>query len=416
MSTDSNPPGRAESSSTPLRPNSPLVFIMATACGLAVANLYYAQPLLDTLARAFGVSSGAAGLIVTMTQMGYAMGLVLLVPLGDLLDRRRLITRVLIAAAGALAAAALSPCLGAFAMASLAIGVTAVVAQVLVPFAAHLASDEHRGRVVGRVMSGLLLGILLARVASGVISDLAGWRTLFWIAAVTMLVLALVLSRTLPPGHGQSRLSYGALLQSVLHLIRDEALLRRRIVYGMSVFAAFSVLWTSLPFLLAPPPYGYSDSLIGMFGLFGVAGALCASFAGHLHDRGHSRVATGSFLALTVSGFVVMGLWPYHVAAVVAGIVMLDLGVQGTQILNQSAIYQLHPEARSRLTTAYMTCFFLGGAIGSATAAAAFSYFGWIGVAVTGTGFGAIGLLFWFSEPLQASNPAQCPASGGKGS
>lgn len=412
MSNESGTSGPA----TPLRPGSPLVFIMATACGLAVANLYYAQPLLDTLAGSFDVPSGAAGLIVTMTQMGYAAGLVLLVPLGDLLERRRLITRVLIALAAALAAAALSPGLGTFATASLAVGVTAVVAQVLVPFAAHLASDEHRGRVVGRVMSGLLLGILLARVASGVISDLVGWRAVFWIAAVMMLVQALVLHRTLPPGRGQSRLSYGALLQSVLHLISDEPLLRRRIVYGMSVFAAFSVLWTSLPFLLAPPPYGYSDSLIGMFGLLGVTGVLCASFAGHLHDRGHSRAATGGFLALTVSGFVVMGLWPYHIIAVMAGIVMLDLGVQGTQILNQSAIYQLHAEARSRLTTAYMTCFFLGGAIGSAAAAAAFSYFGWTGVAVTGTAFGLIGLLFWFSERAHTRNPAQCPASSGKGS
>lgn len=384
---------------------------MSAACGLAVANLYYTQPLLDTLARAFDVSSGAAGLIVTMTQMGYATGLVLLVPLGDLMDRRRLIARVLIGAAAALAAAALAPGLGAFALASLAIGVTAVVAQVLVPFAAHLAGDTHRGRVVGRVMSGLLLGILLARVAAGAVSDLLGWRAVFWIASGLMLLQALVLFRVLPPERSDSRLSYGALLRSVLHLIRDEALLRRRIVYGMSVFAAFSVLWTGLPFLLAPPPYGYSDSVIGLFGLLGVAGALCASFAGRLHDRGHSRAATGSFLALTVAAFVVMGLGPHHIVAVMAGIVMLDLGVQGTQILNQSAIYQLQPEARSRLTTAYMTCFFLGGALGSATAATAFSYFGWSGVAAAGGGFGAVGLLFWFSEPAASTQRAGCPAN-----
>ena len=371
---------------------------MAVAAGVSVANLYYAQPLLHTLARGFAVSNGAAGSIITLTQLGYALGLVLLVPLGDLLQRRRLITRVLFGAVAALVAAALSPKLLWFDVACLFIGITAVVAQVLVPFAAHLAADADRGRVVGRVMSGLLLGILLARVASGLISDVIGWRGVYWIAAGLMLLQTLVLARLLPAEPAQSRQSYGALLLSILHLMRDEPVLRRRIVYGMAVFAAFSVLWTSLPFLLAPPPYGYSDSLIGMFGLLGVAGVLMASFAGHLHDRGHSRIGTGSALALVILSFLLMGLWPYHVVAIIMGIVLLDLGVQGTQILNQSIIYGLRPQARSRLTTAYMTCFFIGGAVGSAVAAAAFTHFGWTGVAVAGGSFGAIGFLFWLSE------------------
>jgi predicted MFS family arabinose efflux permease len=384
--------------SSALRPSSPLVFVMAVATGVSVANLYYAQPLLHTLARGFAVSNGAAGSIITVTQLGYALGLVLLVPLGDLLQRRRLITWISLAAVVALVVAALSPTLIGFDVACLFIGITAVVAQVLVPFAAHLAHDEDRGRVVGRVMSGLLLGILLARVASGFVSDVLGWRGVYWIAAGLMLMQALVLHRVLPVEPAQSRQSYGALLLSILHLMRDEPILRRRIVYGMSVFAAFSVLWTSLPFLLAPPPYGYSDSMIGMFGLLGVAGALMASIAGHLHDRGHSRFATGGTLTLVIISFVLMGLWPYHVMAIIVGIVLLDLGVQGTQILNQTTIYALHPQARSRLTTAYMTCFFLGGATGSAVAAAAFTHFGWSGVAVAGGGFGAIGFLYWLSE------------------
>lgn len=381
-----------------LRPGSPLVFIMALAAGASVANLYYAQPLLHTLARDFDVSNGAAASIITLTQLGYALGLVLLVPLGDLLVRRNLITSISLGAVAALMVAALSPTLLVFDVACLLIGITAVVAQVLVPFAAHLARDADRGRVVGRVMSGLLLGILLARVVSGFISDVLGWRGVYWIAAVLMLLQAFILNRLLPVEPAQSRQSYGALLMSILHLMRDEALLRRRIVYGMAVFGAFSVLWTSLPFLLAPQPYGYSDSIIGLFGLLGVAGVLMASFAGHLHDRGHSRIGTGSALALVIVSFLLMGVWPYQVTAIIVGIVLLDLGVQGTQILNQSTIYTLRPEARSRLTTAYMTCFFIGGAIGSVVASAAFTHFGWTGVAVAGGGFGAVGFIYWLGE------------------
>jgi len=383
---------------TVLGPNSPLVFVMAVASGLSVANLYYAQPLLHTLATDFAVTKGAAGTIITMTQLGYAIGLVLLVPLGDLLVRRRLVTWISLAAVVASLAAALSAKLPWFDAACFFIGITAVVAQILVPFAAHLARDEDRGRVVGRVMSGLLMGILLARVASGFISDVLGWRGVYWIAGGVMLSQAVVLFRVLPAEPPQSRQTYGALLLSILHLMRDEAILRRRIVYGMAVFAGFSVLWTSLPFLLAPSPYAYTDSLIGLFGLLGVSGVIMASFAGHLHDLGHSRSATGIALALVIISFVLMGLFPYHVAAIIVGVVLLDLGVQGTQILNQSTIYTLRPEARSRITTAYMTCFFIGGAIGSAVAAAAFTHFGWTGVTVAGGSFGAIGFLFWLTE------------------
>jgi predicted MFS family arabinose efflux permease len=388
---------------TVLRLNSPLIYVMAIAAGASVANLYYAQPLLHTLAQSFSVSNGAAGSIITMTQLGYALGLVLLVPLGDLLERRRLITRISLGAAVMMVLAAIAPHLLWFDAACFFIGVTAVVAQLLVPFAAHLALEKDRGRVVGRVMSGLLMGILLARVASGIVSDVFGWRGVYWVAAGLMLVQALVLSRTLPDEPPQTRQSYSALLMSILHLMRDEPLLRRRIVYGMSVFAAFSVLWTSLPFLLAPAPYAYSDTLIGLFGLLGVAGVMMASFAGHLHDRGHSRLGTGAALALVIVGFLLMGMWPYHLAAIIVGILLLDIGVQGTQILNQSKIYSLRPEARNRLTTAYMTCFFIGGAVGSAVAAAAFQHFGWTGVTLAGGGCGAVGFLYWLTEDKDSS-------------
>lgn len=391
--------GEAETATQPAsRLSATLVLVMAVATGMAVANIYYAQPLLDTLATAFGVSTAKAGLIVTLTQLGYAAGLMFVVPLGDLLERRRLVVLVTLGTSAALVYAALAPTIHDFFLASLAIGLTAVVAQVLVPFAAHLAPDHARGRVVGRVMSGLLLGILLARTISGVMSDAFGWRSMFWLAAVLMLIQAGMLARALPRDQGRAQVGYLALLVSVLHLIRDEPLLRRRIVYGFCVFASFSALWTSLPFLLAHAPYHYSDTIIGGFGLLGVVGAVTASFAGHLHDAGRSRIATGSFLAAIFAAFVLMGLYSHVLGAIVAGVVLLDLGVQGTQILNQSSIYQLRPEARSRLTTAYMTCYFAGGACGSAGAAYAYSLAGWTGVALLGATLPLFALAYWLTE------------------
>ncbi|MBZ9567718.1 MFS transporter [Modicisalibacter tunisiensis] len=388
---------------TGLHPNALLTFVMALACGVAVANIYYAQPLLDTLARDFAVSRGTAGLIITMTQLGYATGLVLLVPLGDLLERRRLIVTVSLATAVALVGTALAPTIELFILCALATGLTAVVAQILVPFAAHLADDDQRGRVVGRVMTGLLLGILLARTVSGGLADALGWRAVYWLAAGVMVCQALLLARLLPREPGQTSLSYAALLASVLTLMREEPLLRRRIVYGAAGFATFSVFWTTLPFLLAEAPYGYPDSVIGLFGLLGAAGALCANVAGSLHDRGLSRIGTGSFLSLITLSFLVMALFAHELAAIVLGIVLLDIGVQGNQILNQGAIYQIRPEARSRITTAYMTCYFLGGALGSAGAAWLYTLAGWTGACALGAAFGLVGVLFWLTEWRETS-------------
>lgn len=382
----------------PLKPNDLLVYVMAVACGVAVANLYYAQPLLHTLAQKFHTSEGTAGLIVTMTQLGYVIGLALIVPLGDLLERRRLITVISLGTAVALAGAAISPGIGSFLFACLAIGFTAVVAQVLVPFAAVLAEDGQRGAVIGRVMAGLLLGILLARTVSGIIADVYGWRAVFWLATFSMIVQSAVLWRMLPQSRGGTNLSYPALIGSVFLLFREEPLLRRRIVYGTLGFAAFSVFWTSLAFLLARPPYGYSDSVIGLFGVVGAAGALSASFAGHIHDRGGTRPATGVLLALVVIAFVIMGVYSTHLAAIIVGVVLLDIGQQGTHILNQSVIYTLNHEARSRITTAYMTCFFFGGVIGSASSGYVFEFGGWSAVAWLGGMFGGIAFLYWLTE------------------
>jgi len=374
---------------------------MAIACGLAVANLYYAQPLLDTLSQSFDIASSTAGLIVTMTQMGYVLGLAFIVPLGDLLERRRLITIVTLGTVGALVLAGLSPTIGLFLFASLMTGLTSVVAQILVPFAAHQAREGQRGTVVGRVMSGLLIGILVARALSGIIADALGWRALFWLAAGFMFVQALVLWYMLPDNQSELNTSYGKLLHSVLHLFLEEPLLRRRIVYGTLGFAAFSVFWTAMSFLLAHPPYHYSDTIIGLLGLLGAGGALCAAFAGKIHDRGGTFMGTGIFLAFIALSFVFMGIFKDQLAAIIAGVILLDVGQQGTHVLNQSVIYELRPDARSRITTAYMTCFFFGGVMGSAGSAYVNDLFGWTGVCILGGAFGGIAFLFWLTERLE---------------
>ncbi|WP_106476158.1 MFS transporter [Phytohalomonas tamaricis] len=392
----------ASSTDVVLAPNDGLVWLMAMACGLSVANIYYAQPLLDGLASAFGVDHGSAGLIITMTQLGYALGILLLVPLGDLFDRRPLVTLISAAAALSSGAAALAPNFTVFMLASLALGVCAVVAQILVAFAAHLAAPESRGRVVGQVMTGLLLGILLARTLSGVLSDIAGWRSVFWCSAGLMVLQALLLGKRLPHLPGQMRMGYPNLVISSLRLLVDEPILRRRSFFGAMIFAAFGVLWTTLPFLLTTEPYHYSESLIGAFGLLGAAGALCASQVGKLHDRGHSHLATGISMACVVVAFVLMGAWPAILLAICVGIIILDVGVQGTQILNQSRIYMLRPDARSRITTAYMSCYFLGGALGSASSAWLYQLAGWRATCALGAGFVLCALLVWASGKRHA--------------
>ncbi|MBV9603744.1 MAG: MFS transporter [Solirubrobacterales bacterium] len=373
----------------------PLVLLLATTAGAAVANLYYAQPLLHTIARAFSVSNRSAGLLVTVTQAGYVVGLALLVPLGDLLERRRLIAASLIVAAGALGLAAVAPTFALFALAVAILGVSAVVAQIIVAMSSSLATGNERGRVVGTVMSGLLIGILVARTISGVAAELLGWRAVFVIGAAAMLMLAAVLRCALPRVPPTERLRYPQLLRSVLELVRGEPLLRQRMLIGATAFGCFSVLWTSVAFLLAGPPYHYGNAAIGLFGLAGLAGALIAPVAGRLSDRGHGRLAmTGSIFVLLAS-WGVLAFGNSSVVALIVGIVLLDLGAQAMHISNQSAIYTLHGQARSRLTTAYMVSYFLGGVVLSAATSALYATGGWPAVCGLGAGTAAIGLIAW---------------------
>ena len=372
-----------------------LIAIFAVATGLAVASNYLAQPLLATIRHDLGVGSAVAGLIVTVAQTGYALGLVLLLPLGDLFERRRLITTLAVLTAAGLGAAGFAPSIGLLMGATGLVALTSVMAQVLVPFAATLTPQARRGQVVGRVMSGLLVGILMARTVAGLVAQVAGWRTVYWVAAVCMLALAIVLNRTLPEYRENVALSYPRLLASVLAIARREPTLRRRAVYGGLAFADFSVLWTTLAFLLAGPHYHYGEAVIGLFGLAGAAGAVVASPIGRLNDRGWTVHLTGLMSVLLPLSFLLIWLGRTSLVALIAGVIVVDLASQNLHITNQSQIYKLRPEERSRITAFYMTCCFIGAALGSSTAASAFGASGWKGVCILGAGFGCASLLWW---------------------
>lgn len=373
-----------------------LVLLMSVATGLAVASNYYAQPLLQTLARTFGVDDATAGLVVTVAQLSYAAGLLLIVPLGDRLERRALIVGLYVLCAVGLVVSAVS---GSFAMllaGTLLTGLCSVSAQVLVPYAATLAAPHERGRVVGTVMSGLLLGILLARTMSGLLAGAGGWHTVYWVAAALMLVVAALLWRGLPRHEGDRSLSYGHLIGSVLSLLRDEPVLRSRAVLGGLIFAGFSVFWTTLAFLLAGPAYGYGTSLIGLFGLIGAAGALAANLSGKLSDRGRGGVATWGGLVMLLASWLLLLAAPHSLVLLIVGVLLLDVAVQGVHINNQSVIYQLDAAARNRITSAYMTCYFIGGATGSILGTFTYARAGWTGVSVLGAIL-AVAALGWLA-------------------
>ena len=382
-----------------------LVLLLAATCGLVVANLYYAQPLLDLISREFRAGTTSTGLAVTVTQFGYAAGLLLVVPLGDVLECRRLVTVILLGTALSLVLAALSPTIEFFVAISFLVGLTSVVVQILLPAAAGLAREVERGQVVGTVQSGLLIGVLLSRTLSGLVAQAAGWRSIYWIAAALMLVLSFALRSWLPPSGPDTSMPYPSLLHSVASLIREEPLLRLRSAYGALVFAAFSVFWTSVAFLLARPPYGYSEVVIGLFGLVGVAGAVAASFAGRLADRGWQFVSTGAFLGAILLSFGPIALGARQLMPLLVGVVLMDFGVQGVHSINQSVIYRSHAAARSRIATVYMTTYFVGGAVGSAASAAIFGADGWMGVSALGAAFAAAAVALWLAD--------QAPHKGG---
>ena len=394
-----------------------LVTLIAVATGAVVANLYYAQPVLHLVAHDFHSGSGLASLIITATQVGYAAGLLLIVPLGDLHSRRVLVTRIFGVAAVALVGCALAPDIWFFGLASVAVGAASVAGQVMIPFAADLAPEERRGRVVARIMTGLLLGILLARTVSGSVAQLAGWRAIYWFSAALMVVFALILWRALPAEGPRPHRSYWNLVGTSLRLLVDEPVLRRRAWHGACGFACFSVLWTTIAFLLSGAPYNYSSVVIGLFGLVGAGGILAANMAGKLADSDRSTGATLVAGVLLIGAFGLLWLGRSSLAALIAGIVVLDIGTQGMQITNQAIIYALRPDARSRINSAYMVCYFIGGAVGSVTAGVVYGAHGWSGVCLLGAGFGLLTCaLTAFDLPRRSPRAAHASVNSGDSS
>ena len=376
-----------------------LVLLLAVSCGLTVANLYYAQPLLSAIGGQFGVSDGTAGLLVTVSQVFYGLGIVFLAPLSDLSDRRKLVAVLLVISCLGMAGAAAAP---SFAVLALAIGIgsaTSVVCQILVPFASTLAPEGERGHVVGMVMSGLLSGLILGRTFAGLLAGATSWRVVFALAAAAMAILAVALWRAMPDSRPSTSIGYRELLGSVASMVRREAVLRRRMVYGACGFAGFSLVWTTLSFLLSDPPFNLGEATIGLFGLAGLAGTMAATWMGRLHDRGLGRVFTGVVLAAVVLSWPIFYFGRHSIPAILLGLVVLDFGVQGQNVLSQGVIYALGRETTGRVTTAYITSNFTGGAIGSAAGSVAWSAGGWAAVCGVGVALAATAMLVWLSEP-----------------
>jgi len=382
--------------------SSGMVLLLAIASGLIVANLYYAQTLVGPISASTGLSPKAAGLIVTLTQIGYTLGLLFVVPLADLLENRRLIITGLAVTAAALVVAALGTSPVVFLAAALAIGLGSVAAQVIVPFAAHLSKEATRGQAVGKVVSGLLLGIMLARPVASLVADHASWHVVFGGASVLMVALALVLRRALPVRQPVSNMRYPALMASLWHLLLGTPVLRRRAAYHAGLFGAFSLFWTVTPLVLASPAFGLSQTGIAIFALVGMAGAVASPIAGRLADAGHTLPATAVALILGMMAFALPMLAPQsqHLALgllVIASIV-LDMGVAANLVLGQRAIFSLAPEVRGRLNGLYFALFFAGGAAGSAVGAWVYASYGWQATLLTGMAFPALALLVWLGE------------------
>jgi len=361
---------------------------MALGACIIVMNLYYVQPLLHQLRGDFHVSTATAAALMTCTQTGYALGLAFVVPLGDIIPRRKLVV-------------------GIFLLAALMIGVGSFITsfsffvvggQVIIPFAADLALEEQRGRVIGKVMTGLLMGVLLSRTFAGLIAQAWGWRAVYVCAAALLVVMAGVMHFALPQEPIRSHVRYRTLVMSSWLLITKHRQLQKRAYLGSLLFAANSTLWTPLSFHLAGAPFKYSNAVIGLFGLFGVAGILAANAAGAQADKQRTKVMTVIGAAILMVSFVILGIGQHMLIGLAIGIIVMDAGMQTVQITNQSVIYSLMPEARSRINSAYMVCCFSGASIGSYIAGVVYSSYGWAGDCWLGGIFGAaivIPALFW---------------------
>jgi len=375
-----------------------MALLFAIACGMAVANIYFAHPLLNALSYEFKIDHSTIGIIITITQVCYALGLFLLVPLGDLLNQRRLIICQMLLSVAALVVIGLAPSSTVLFIGMAAVGLLATVTQTLVAYASTMSAPTERGRIVGFVTSGVVIGILLARAFAGILTDIGGWRLVYLTSAALMLFIVSLLYRKLPDieiEQKQTSLSYPKLLHSVLLLFIQERILLIRGILALLVFISFSILWTSLVLPLSAAPHFLSHTAIGAFGLAGVAGALAAARAGRLADRGLGQRTTGIALVLLLASWFLIRFIDHSLLLLIIGVILLDLAVQAVHVTNQSMIFTLRPEARSRLTAAYMIFYSIGSATGSIASTKIYANFGWNGVCLLGATVSAFALLFW---------------------
>ncbi|EJR14859.1 MFS transporter [Bacillus cereus] len=382
--------------------SSGLIILLATSCGIIVANLYYAQPLIGVISNVIGLSNSSAGLIVTLTQIGYVVGLLFLVPLGDIVENKKLILILLFLIAFALFSMVFVKSATLLLIASFFIGLGSVAAQVLVPLVSYLSSENARGRVVGNVMSGLLLGIMLARPISSLVADIWGWSAIFALSATVIIVLAFVLSKVLPTRKPTAKTNYIVLFNSMWQLLRTTPILRRRAIYHACVFGAFSLFWTTVPLLLSSPAFHFSQTAIALYALVGITGAIAAPIGGRLADRGWTRPATGIALTVVIISLLlplfIQSSSPFGIAVLVFAAILLDMGVSANLVLSQRLIFSLSPEIRSRLNGLFMAMFFLGGAVGSFIGGWAYALGGWNLTLWIGIAFPTIALLYFASE------------------
>jgi predicted MFS family arabinose efflux permease len=374
------------------------VWLLAFGTGGMVANIYYIQPLLSAIASEFHISISTVGAIAMLSQLGTALAMFLFVPLGDTKERRGLIVKLILVASLSLVLMATARTAWWLALAGFGVGIAGAIVHVIVPYAAHLALPAKRGAIVGTVLSGLLLGILLARTFSGLFGAWLGWRSIYWIAAILMLLIAALFHFRLPRSGPAVQLSWAALIRSAARLVRTQPVLREASALGAVFFAAFSAFWTTLVFFLQTPPYHYGSGVTGLFGLVGAVGALAAPLIGRTADRYGARRNIGLALLVTFTSFIVFYLWGTNLTGLIIGVVLLDIGVQAGHVSNQTRIYALVPEARSRLNMVYMICYFIAGALGSYFGTLLWQRFGWAGVcALGGTLMLAGCFIYWWT-------------------
>jgi len=376
--------------------------LFAIAGGAAVGNLYWAQPLLGAIANTFGISPASAGLAVTASQLGYAVGVFFLVPLGDTVNRKRVIPAMMVLAALMLTATGLAPSFSLLLATLALLGVTSVAGQLLTPLAGDLATDNQRGRVLGTVASGLILGILVSRALSGIVADLWGWRAIYFAAAILTMVLAVVMARFLPQLEPRAKVRYGTLLASVLRTVATSRQVRVTMVIGAAAMAVFTLFWTGITFLLTADPYSFTATQIGLVSLVGIAGAVAAMRVGRLYDRGLSLPAIGIGLLAALVALIISGLGAGSLAAVLIPVAVFSVGVQSVQVLLQTRMLSIDPSARSRLNTVFVVVNFIGGAIGSALAGLVWPIGGWTGEMITGAVIVGIALTIWVVHRTRA--------------